>query len=131
VEGEPDSVRHAILGIGVDVNLTGDEFPPDLRRLATSLRAEAGQLIDRPALAAQILRELDRDYDRIGAGRFEEVAEEWEQLCTTLGRRIVVRVGDRRIAGCAEALDPDGALRLRTQHGHLERVTGGDVTVEK
>jgi len=131
VKGEPDSARHAILGIGVDVNLTNDEFPPDLRRLATSLRAEVGQRIDRPALAAQMLRELDRDYDRICADRFEEVAEEWEQLCTTIGRRIVVRVGDRRIEGCAEALDSDGALRLRTQHGHLERVTGGDITVEK
>jgi len=131
MSGELDSVHHAILGIGVDVNLTRDEFPPDLRRLATSLRVEVGQLIDRPALAAQILRELDRDYEHIGSGRFDEVAEEWEQLCTTIGRRVVVRLGDRRIEGCAEALDSDGALRLRTQHGHLERVTGGELTVEK
>jgi len=115
----------------VDVNLTRYEFPPDLRRLATSLRVEVGQLIDRPALAAQILRELDRAYEHIGSGRFDEVAEEWEQLCTTIGRRVVVRLGDRRIEGCAEALDSDGALRLRTQHGHLERVTGGELTVEK
>jgi hypothetical protein len=25
----------------------------------------------------------------------------------------------------------DGALLLRGQHGHLERITGGDVTMEK
>lgn len=128
--GELDSVRHAILGIGVDVNLTSDEFPPELRPLATSLRIELGQRIDRPALAAQILRELDRDYGRICAGRFDEVAEEWEQLCTTIGRRVVARLGDRRIEGCAEALDSDGALQLRTQHGRLERVTGGEITVD-
>jgi BirA family biotin operon repressor/biotin-[acetyl-CoA-carboxylase] ligase len=130
LHGEPDAIHHAILGVGVDVNLTHDDFPPDLRATATSLRGETGQPIDRPALAAQILRELDRDYGRISAGRFDEVAEEWEQLCTTLGRRIVVRVGERRIAGYAEALDPEGALRLRTQHGHLERITGGEISVE-
>jgi hypothetical protein len=28
-------------------------------------------------------------------------------------------------------LDPDGALLLRTQHGRLERILGGDVTVLK
>jgi len=28
-------------------------------------------------------------------------------------------------------LDDDGALLLRTEHGHLERVMGGDVTLEK
>jgi BirA family transcriptional regulator, biotin operon repressor / biotin---[acetyl-CoA-carboxylase] ligase len=131
LSGEPDAIRHAILGIGVNVNLTGEDIPPDLRPVATSLRVEVGRPIDRPALAAQILRELDRDYGRICAGRFEEVAEEWEQLCTMIGRRIVVRTGDRLIAGCAEALDPEGALRLRTQHGHLERITGGEITVEK
>ena len=40
-------------------------------------------------------------------------------------------VGDRVIRGRAESLDADGALLLRGQHGHLERITGGDVTMEK
>jgi len=131
MNGELDSVRYAILGIGLDVNLTSSEFPPDLRRLATSLRMETGSLIDRAALAAHVLRELDQDYGRICSGRFDEVAEEWEQFCTTIGRSVVVSVGDRRIQGRAEALDLHGALLLRTQHGHLERIIGGDVTVEK
>jgi BirA family transcriptional regulator, biotin operon repressor / biotin---[acetyl-CoA-carboxylase] ligase len=131
MSGEADSVRHAILGVGVDVNLTSRDFPPDLRRIATSLLAETGGPVDRAALAAQLLRELDQDYARICHGGFEEVAEEWERLCTTLGRPVVVQVGERRIQGRAEALDPDGALLLRTQHGHLERITGGDVAVER
>jgi len=33
--------------------------------------------------------------------------------------------------GQAEALDDDGALLVRTEHGRLERIIGGDVTVEK
>ena len=40
-------------------------------------------------------------------------------------------VGRRRIIGRAEALDESGALLLRTEHGRVERVTGGDVTVTK
>jgi biotin-(acetyl-CoA carboxylase) ligase len=43
----------------------------------------------------------------------------------------VIHVGDRKIQGSAESLDTDGALLLRTQHGRLERIIGGDVTVEK
>jgi biotin-(acetyl-CoA carboxylase) ligase len=35
------------------------------------------------------------------------------------------------LQGQAEALDHDGALLLRTEHGHLERIVGGDVTVQK
>jgi hypothetical protein len=33
--------------------------------------------------------------------------------------------------GRAESLDNEGALLLRTEHGRLERVIGGDVTVKK
>src|SRR5882762_5684300 len=40
LSGELDHVRYVILGIGVDVNLSPGEFPPDLRKLATSLKAE-------------------------------------------------------------------------------------------
>jgi biotin-(acetyl-CoA carboxylase) ligase len=35
------------------------------------------------------------------------------------------------MAGTAEALGEDGALLLRTEHGHLERIVGGDVRLEK
>jgi BirA family biotin operon repressor/biotin-[acetyl-CoA-carboxylase] ligase len=128
---ELDHVKHLILGMGVDVNLTASEFPADLRKVATSLKIEAARHIPRASLAAAILRELDRDYERIRADRFQEIADEWEQRCTTLGRRVAIQIGGRALQGHAEALDADGALLLRTQHGRLERVIGGDVTLQK
>ena len=78
-----------------------------------------------------ILRELDYDYSRICAGKFSEVADEWEEHCVTIGKNVTVQIGDRKIRGRAESLDDDGALLIRTEHGHLERITGGDVTLEK
>lgn len=128
---EPDRIRHIVLGIGLDVNQAAADFPPDLRRTATSLRVEAGHPFNRAELAAGILRALDHDYARLRDGQFEEIADEWEELCTTLGREVVVAIGSRRIRGRAESLDSEGALLVRTEHGHLERITGGDVTLEK
>ena len=63
--------------------------------------------------------------------RFADIADEWEEHCTTLGRNVTIRVGARQISGRAEALGDEGALLLRTEHGHLERIVGGDVTIEK
>ena len=131
MSAEVDRVRHAILGIGVDVNLSAMDFPPELRKLATSLKVATGETISRPELAAAILRELDVDYARICAGKFPEVADEWEAGCATIGRNVSVQIGGRKTSGCAEALDDDGALLVRTEHGHLERIIGGDVTLEK
>jgi BirA family biotin operon repressor/biotin-[acetyl-CoA-carboxylase] ligase len=131
MNAEVDRVRHVILGIGVDVNQDAVEFPPELNKIATSLKAETGEEISRAELATEILRELDADYARICGGKFSEVADEWEAGCATIGKNVSVQMGVRKIRGCAEALDDAGALLIRTEHGHLERIIGGDVTLEK
>jgi len=131
MSAEVDRVRHVILGIGVDVNQDAAEFPAELRKIATSLKAESGAEICRAELATEILRELDFDYARICGGKFAQLADEWEAGCLTIGKNVSVQMGARQIRGWAEALDDDGALLVRTEHGHLERIIGGDVTVEK
>lgn len=131
LSAELDRVKHVLLGIGVDVNLTAGELPIELRRSVTSLKAETGKSVFRPALAVAILRELDADYARVCGGQFAGVAEEWARFCTTRGEEVTIVMGERRVRGRAEALDEAGALLVRTEHGHLERVIGGDVTLEK
>ena len=128
---ELDHIKEVVLGIGVDVNLDAAELPPELRKAATSLKIESGQAMDRAELAVAILRELDSDYERIRRGQFELVAAEWQRRCGTLGREVSIRIGDRVVRGRAESLDAEGALLVRTQHGRLERIIGGDVTMEK
>jgi BirA family transcriptional regulator, biotin operon repressor / biotin---[acetyl-CoA-carboxylase] ligase len=131
LSAEVDRVKHIILGIGVDVNLDANEFPAELKKSATSLKIESGEVISRAELAVAILRELDFDYARICGGKFPAVADEWESCCATIGKNVTVHIGDHKIRGRAESLDDDGALLLRTEHGHLERIIGGDVTLEK
>jgi len=131
MSAEMDRVRHVVLGIGVDVNLDATGFSPELRQTATSLKIESGAEISRAALAVEILRQLDADYARICTGKFEAVADEWEEACITIGKNVTVHVGERHFRGRAESLDDDGALLIRTEHGHLERVIGGDVMLEK
>ncbi len=131
MSAEVDRVRHIIIGIGVDVNQDASEFPAELRSIATSLKIATGKEICRAELATEILRELDADYARINAGKFPEVADEWEAACVTIGKNVTVHTGDLKFRGRAEALDDDGALLVRTEHGLLERVIGGDVILEK
>jgi len=131
LHGELDRVEYVVLGIGVDVNLNPGDFPTSLRALVTSLRIELGRPVLRSELAAVILEALDQDYGRIGPDEFPALANEWEQHCETLGHHVAIRIGERVVRGRAESLDDDGALLLRSEHGHLERIMGGDVTLEK
>jgi BirA family biotin operon repressor/biotin-[acetyl-CoA-carboxylase] ligase len=131
LSAELDQVKHVILGIGLNVNLAASDFPPDLRKLATSLLLETGKPQRRADVAAAILRELDRDYGRLRQRRFAELAGEWAAQCTTIGRRVRIQLGPHVVEGLAEALNEDGALLLRTEHGHLEAILSGDVTLLK
>ena len=131
LSAELDHIKYVIIGVGIDVNQGAGDFPIELRSVATSLKIETGKAWSRAALAVEVLRQLDYDYGRLVAGRFQEIAEEWEQHCTTLGQTVVIRIGDRRIRGRAESLSEDGALLLRSEHGHLETIMGGDVGIEK
>jgi len=59
-EAKPGRV---VLGIGVNVNRAADELPPETAKPPTSLRVELGHELDRAALLAAILAELERGYD--------------------------------------------------------------------
>jgi len=130
LRAEADEILLAILGIGIDVNCQREDFPGDVVNIATSLELETGSAQDRVALAAQVLMALDECY-QAALTNFDAIADEWAKLCTTLGRQIVVTMGQRRIEGFAQALDSDGALLLRRDSGQIERILGGDVVVER
>ncbi|HEY3762695.1 MAG TPA: biotin--[acetyl-CoA-carboxylase] ligase [Verrucomicrobiae bacterium] len=131
MSAELDRIRYIILGIGLDVNLNANELPAELKKTATSLKIETGEAVSRAELATAILAELDKVYAAIGAGKFENIADEWEEHCATIGKDVTVQIGDRKIRGNAESLDDTGALLLRTEYGRLEPIFGGDVTIEK
>ena len=119
-------VAHAILGIGVNVNLEVARFP-DLAGIATSLAAEAGCPIDRLALLIELLARLERRYDQLLTG--PSLLPEWTAASATLGRRIRATSPAGAEIGLAEAVDDEGALLLRRDDGTLARLLAGEVTL--
>lgn len=59
LNAEVTRVRHAVVGIGI--NVRQQEFPEELRALATSLLLETGRAVDRQALLVALLQSLDRE----------------------------------------------------------------------
>ena len=118
----------AVVGIGVNVNHEPADFPAEIHATATSLRAATGAPLDRPALAADILRALDARFAKI-ADDFPALIAEAAARSFLLGRWIQVRAGETLTEGLAEQLDADGHLLLRHADGSLTKLTAGEVTV--
>ncbi len=124
LSGEP----FAVVGIGVNVNQEPADFPPELLVKAGSLRMATGRIIDRPAVAAALLRSLDARLPQLESA-FPEIIAAAARRSSLLGRWIRVQSGADLLEGHAEELDPNGHLVLRSGDGTLSRLTAGEVTV--
>jgi len=54
---------------------------------------------------------------------------EWKRLTSTLGKKVVVILGEETLSGVAEAIDDEGRLLLKLPSGEIKRISSGDLTV--
>jgi BirA family transcriptional regulator, biotin operon repressor / biotin---[acetyl-CoA-carboxylase] ligase len=131
MHAEPDRVRYAVVGIGINVNQT--KMPPELTGLATSLRMETGKIHSRNDVLVRLLRHLDRYYNLfLSEGstpilrRFAEVSSFFQ------GKRVRISTATESFTGVTSGLEPSGVLRvLRDDGGGIEPVISGDVAEAK
>ena len=130
MSAETDGINFVILGIGVNLNMTADQFPNDLRHPATSLFLESGIRVDRSQFTGTMLRELDRLYADFRVYGFGPVREEWQRRCNARGRQVLVNdSGTECTGGRFIGIDSDGALLLQSDDDKQHRITCGDVRV--
>jgi BirA family biotin operon repressor/biotin-[acetyl-CoA-carboxylase] ligase len=117
------------LALGMGVNLT--HAPSSLERPATALADHLRVDVSGPPHPSEALAVLAQALARRMAlweqGGFEAVVDAWSARAANLGRRCTAALPNESIEGVAEALEPDGALRLRLDDGSLRRITAGDV----
>jgi len=116
-----------VVGIGVNVNIQLEEFPPELQKTATSLQSALGQTIDRADLLIEIFNALAEQYSLL-ADQKELLIQKVRQLCQTLGKRVRIETARQEFEGWAEDLQEDGALLIRMGDGKQRRILVGDVT---
>jgi BirA family biotin operon repressor/biotin-[acetyl-CoA-carboxylase] ligase len=124
---EGEQIRHVVAGIGIGVNLEKSDYPADLASIATSLRIEAGRPIDREALLADLMKELENLYELFLAEGFQPIRALWEALNCTVGKRIQVRDASGFVEGTAEGMDPDGGLVVRLSDGGAVKLFSGEI----
>lgn len=122
---EGDRVGHVVVGIGLNVNAT--TFPPELADKATSLALALGRPVDRAALLAAALAEIEIAYRQFCAEGPVAAVARWEKH-GALGARCRVRAGGQDLEGVTLGIDPDGALRIAADDGRVHRVVSGELT---
>ncbi|OMF01164.1 biotin--[acetyl-CoA-carboxylase] ligase [Paenibacillus amylolyticus] len=125
---EDHEVRYCIAGIGVDVNFDPEDYPEDLTTIATSLKMETGQSVDRTKLTAAILTELEQLYFLYQKEGFGVISALWEALSVSMNREITVTNPHGVIEGKAIGLDPSGALIVEKHDGEHTLIISGEIS---
>ena len=125
-DGEDGSISWAVIGIGI--NVSQEEFPPELAEKAVSLRMAGGAGL-RAELAAELIRRLDALFSADGWKEGDPaIVAELRRLSCTLGRPVVVISPTGEEQGEAVDLAPDGSLLVRFPDG-VRAVGSGEVSV--
>ncbi|HOI13718.1 MAG TPA: biotin--[acetyl-CoA-carboxylase] ligase [Methanoculleus sp.] len=126
LSAEADTVHYALLGIGIDANVSLDELSSNLRETVTTLQVEAGHKVDRVALLARVLREFELRYQQLEDAEYDSIIREWKSLSLTLDHRVAIKTVNKTFTGEAIDIDAHGALIIRKDNGKVERVIAGD-----
>jgi BirA family biotin operon repressor/biotin-[acetyl-CoA-carboxylase] ligase len=126
VESGPHAGGGLWLAVGIGVNLATPPVAADrpATALAEHLRAPPPKPLEALAILAEAFERWRELWTRMG---FSPIAEAWTARAHGLGQPCTAHLPGETIAGVAEGLDADGALRLRTAAGVVRRITAGDV----
>lgn len=128
VESETGYVQYVIIGIGINVNHSKNDFPDALRDIATSLALEGCGTCSRAELAAAVIHKLDalraawpdnRGY-YLGAYRRDNI---------TTGSEITVLSGRDVKSATALSITDQFTLKVRYPDGSEEDLSSGEVSI--
>lgn len=131
LNAEATRVRHLVIGIGINVHQ--QQFPEELRHLATSLNIETGRDWPRQELLAALLQSLDREVTALTSSTAtaqQNILTRLERMSSWVrGKQVYVEDAEG-FEGVTEGLDTRGFLQIRTSSG-LRTVFSGGVRERK
>ena len=100
-----------IVGFGVNVNSTSEDFPLELHATSTSLYQESGRFCNRNSLLASILNNLEKWYEQLAMHDLDGIHSAYSASCSTLGTDVYCTLtGSHDVKGRATEIGKDGSL---------------------
>jgi BirA family biotin operon repressor/biotin-[acetyl-CoA-carboxylase] ligase len=130
MESKGDNVDFIVVGIGVNLNMTGEMMEQEMGEvagIATSLREAVSHEIERIKFTSNLISKLDVWYQKFLNNGKPPIIRRWMEMWEAIHRRVRVSFDERIIEGIASGIDEDGYLILKRYDGTTEKIISGDV----
>ncbi|MGM9923140.1 MAG: biotin--[acetyl-CoA-carboxylase] ligase [Bacillus sp. (in: firmicutes)] len=129
MQAEADGIHSVVIGPGINVNQRLEDFPEELRDIATSLMIETGKTVAREVLISSILSKLEDLYLLFQHEGFGPIKALWESYAINMGKTITATTAQGRITGKALGITEDGVLLIKDEHDHVHSIYSADIEI--
>ena len=127
--GESQGPYHAVIGIGLNVNMNSDTaLTVDIQQPWVDLHTVAGRPLSRNAVASVLLGETLSTLHAYQHHGFAPFHRDWSQLDICAGRRVTLTSAVETVVGLAHGVDDTGAL-VFSSDGRQRRIHSGEVSL--
>jgi len=126
MQAEQDQIQYIIIGIGLNVNQTVNEIPPELKHIATSLQVETNRSLDINVSIQQILHTFEKSYTTFMQDGFTPIKHKWERYGYQIGRTIRVNTAKQSYEAVFSGIAENGAL-LDLLDNNLEKLYSAEI----
>jgi len=129
IQAESNGFCYAIIGVGINVNLTRDI--KQISQPWTSISKISNQYIDRNILCSKLLDNLINYIKRFETHGFEDFLNEWRENDGLLNKVVSLKTGDLTYTGKVSGINNHGHLLITTENGKVMSFSSGDASIIK
>ena len=127
---ESNKIENLVLGVGINFNVNIKEIEKVLKKTpnyygVSSLNEQKNKITSKK-LIQSFLVELEKMYEDLNNNKIKKIIGEWTKRSSTIGEKVEINTGNKKIKGIATKIDYDGGLII-TNNGKSNKVIAGDV----
>lgn len=127
-----NTIESVIIGVGIDANISIENFPEELRENITTLNDEIGEKVDENLLIKLFLEEFEKISEQFINEEYETILKEWRKNSYTIGKIVEVHEPfSKPYDGYVLGISRDGSLVVEKIDGTLEKVISGECIIKK
>jgi len=120
------TLQHAVVGIGINLNHSSEDYPEELRHEATSIKEVTGNEINGEQLMNRILSIFDDFY----SNKVECSINMWENKCIHKNQKVSVMTDGKELRGIFKEVSSDLSFQLQEHSGRKHKIRYGEISLD-
>ena len=124
-----NNIDYLIIGIGINVNLSLEDFDDELKDTATSLKISYNKDFDRFDILDTILKNFNNLYYNLTENNINEIIEKYKANSCVLNKKVSLHYNNTYEIVTPINIMNDGSLLVKDQYNKLKQIYSGEVSL--